>query len=156
MADINYEDLEDLTLTMEDEDGTTTECELQFVFEYDGQDYGAFCEAENEDSEFYFFSIDGEVNKKGEIQLEIAPVEDDALLEQLVDILQQIIDSEMSDIDVEDADDAEDDEDDSIWDEFINKKLEDYKSPFVQRQDIASRYSLSQRGFFYLLVYKFY
>ncbi|MFR1028793.1 MAG: hypothetical protein ACLSD6_06065 [Clostridium sp.] len=29
MADINYEELEDLTLTMEDEDGTTTECELQ-------------------------------------------------------------------------------------------------------------------------------
>ena len=57
MADINYEELEDLTLTMEDEDGTTTECELQFVFEYDGQDYGAFCEAENETGEFYFFSI---------------------------------------------------------------------------------------------------
>lgn len=54
MADINYEELEDLTLTMEDEDGTTTECELQFVFEYDGQDYGAFCEAENETGEFYF------------------------------------------------------------------------------------------------------
>ncbi|MFR1028794.1 MAG: hypothetical protein ACLSD6_06070 [Clostridium sp.] len=33
--------------------------------------------------------------------MEIAPVEDDALLEQLVDVLQQIIDSEMSDIDVE-------------------------------------------------------
>ena len=82
MADINYEELEDLTLTMEDEDGTTTECELQFVFEYDGQDYGAFCEAENETGEFYFFSIDGETNAKGETELEIAPVEDDALLEQ--------------------------------------------------------------------------
>ena len=32
MADINYEELEDLTLTMEDEDGTTTECEIQIVF----------------------------------------------------------------------------------------------------------------------------
>lgn len=42
-----------------------------------------------------------------------------------VDVLQQIIDSEMSDIDVEDEDDAEEDEDDSVWDEFINKKLED-------------------------------
>jgi hypothetical protein len=31
----------------------------------------------------------------------------------------------MSDIDVEDEDDAEEDEDDSVWDEFINKKLED-------------------------------
>lgn len=125
MTDINYEELEDLTLTMEDEDGTTTECELQFVFEYDGQDYGAFCEAENETGEFYFFSIDGSTNWKGETELEIAPVEDDALLEQLVDVLQQIIDSEMSDIDVEDEDDAEEDEDDSVWDEFINKKLED-------------------------------
>ena len=76
MADINYEELEDLTLTMEDEDGTTTECELQFVFEYDGQDYGAFCEAENETGEFYFFSIDGSTNWKGETELEIAPVED--------------------------------------------------------------------------------
>ena len=64
-------------------------------------------------------------NWKGETELEIAPVEDDALLEQLVDVLQQIIDSEMSDIDVEDEDDAEEDEDDSVWDEFINKKLED-------------------------------
>ena len=99
MADINYEELEDLTLTMEDEDGTTTECELQFVFEYDGQDYGAFCEAENETGEFYFFSIDGSTNWKGETELEIAPVEDE--------------------------DDAEEDEDDSVWDEFINKKLED-------------------------------
>ena len=80
MADINYEELEDLTLTMEDEDGTTTECELQFVFEYDGQDYGAFCEAENETGEFYFFSIDGETNAKGETELEIAPVEDRLLI----------------------------------------------------------------------------
>ena len=119
MADINYEELEDLTLTMEDEDGSTTECELQCVCQDDGQDYGAFCEAENETGEFYFFSIDGSTNWKGETELEIAPVEDDALLEQLVDVLQQ------SDIDVEDEEEAEEDEDDSVWDEFINKKLED-------------------------------
>ncbi len=102
MADINYEELEDLTLTMEDEDGTTTECELQFVFEYDGQDYGAFCEAENETGEFYFFSIDGSTNWKGETELEIAPVEDDALLEQLVVFCSRLLIPEMSDIDVED------------------------------------------------------
>lgn len=124
MADINYDELEDLTLTMEDEDGTTTECELQFVFEYDGQDYGAFCEAENETGEFYFFSIDGNTNWKSETELEIAPVEDDALLEQLVEVLQQIIDSEMSAEDIEDENE-DDEEDDSVWDEFINKKLED-------------------------------
>ena len=48
MADIDYSDLEDLTLTMEEEDGTTTECDLQFVFEYEGQDYGAFCEKDSD------------------------------------------------------------------------------------------------------------
>ena len=128
MADINYEDLEDLTLTMEDEDGTTTECDLQFVFEYEGQDYGAFCEKDNDSGEFYFFSIDGNTNWKGETELEIAPVEDDELLAQLVEILQQIIDEEMNGSDLEDEEDEPDpdeDEDDSIWDEFIHKKLDE-------------------------------
>lgn len=120
MADIDYNDLEELTLTMEDENGETTECELQFVFEYDGQDYGAFCEADNDTGEFYFFAIDGKTNWKGETELEIEPVEDEALLEQLVEVLQQIIDEETADDDEED----EDDEDDSVWDQFINKKLE--------------------------------
>lgn len=125
MADIDYNELEDLTLTMEDEDGTTTECELQFVFEYEGQDYGAFCEAENDTGEFYFFSMHGQTNWKGETELEIEPVEEDALLENLVAILQQIIDDEMDEAgDDEDEIEPEDDEDDSIWDEFINKKLE--------------------------------
>lgn len=125
MADIDYNELEDLTLTMEDEDGTTTECELQFVFEYEGQDYGAFCEAENDTGEFYFFSINGQTNWKGETELEIEPVEEDSLLENLVEILQQIIDDEMGESeDDEDEVELEDDEDDSIWDQFINKKLE--------------------------------
>lgn len=125
MADIDYNDLEDLTLTMEEEDGTTTECELQFVFEYEGQDYGAFCEAGSDTGEFYFFAIDGKTNWKGETELEIDPVEDDALLENLVTILQQIIDEEMGEEDEDDEPDLDEDEDDSIWDEFINKKLED-------------------------------
>ena len=123
MADIDYSELEELSLSMEDEDGTTTECELQFVFEYEGKDYGAFCEAGNEDGEFYFFVIDGKTNWKGEVELEIEPVEDDELLEQLVEALQQIIDDEMDDED--DEPDLDDDEDDSVWDQFINKKLED-------------------------------
>ena len=125
MANIDYSDLEQLTLNMEDENGVTTECELQFVFEYNGQDYGAFCEADNETGEFYFFSIDGTTNWKGETELEIAPVEDDDLLEQLVEILQQIIDDEMNDDDDDEPDLDDDDEDDSRWDEFIHKTLDD-------------------------------
>lgn len=127
MADIDYNELEDLTLTMEDEDGTTTECELQFVFEYEGQDYGAFCEVGSETGEFYFFSLDGKTNWKGETELELEPVEDDALLENLVTILQQIIDDEMNEDEDEDDEEPEleEGEDDHIWDEFIHKKLED-------------------------------
>ena len=41
MADIDYSELEELTLNMEDENGVVTECELQFVFEYEDKDYGA-------------------------------------------------------------------------------------------------------------------
>lgn len=122
MADIDYSELEELTLSMEDENGVTTECELQFVFEYEGRDYGAFCEADNEEGEFYFFAIDGKTNRKGETELEVEPVEDEALLDQLVEILQQIIDEEM---DEDDEPELDGDDDDSMWDEFINKKLED-------------------------------
>lgn len=125
MADIDYNDLEELTLTMEDENGVTTECELQFVFEYDGQDYGAFCEADSETGEFYFFAIDGKTNWKGETELEIEPVEDESLLEQLVDVLQQIIEEEIAGNEDDEEPELEDDEDDSVWDQFINKKLED-------------------------------
>lgn len=120
--DIDYSELEDLTLSMEDENGVTTECDLQFVFEYNGQDYGAFCEADNDTGAFYFFTLDGQTNRKGELELEIEPVEDDALLEQLVDVLQQIIDEEVGE--TEDEDDP-DDEDDGRWEEFINKKLDE-------------------------------
>lgn len=124
MADIDYSELEELTLSMEDENGVTTECELQFVFEYDGQDYGAFCEPDNEEGEFYFFAIDGKTNWKGETELEIAPVEDDELLGQLVEVLQQIIDDEVAD-EEDDEPELDASDDDSKWDEFINKKLDD-------------------------------
>lgn len=124
MADFDYSELEDLTLSMEDENGNTTDCELQFVFEYENQDYGAFCEEGSETGEFYFFSIDGKTNWKGETELEIEPVEDEDLLNQLVEVLQQIIDEQFGDEEEEDED-AEDTEDDSVWDQFINKKLED-------------------------------
>ncbi len=124
---INYDDLEDLTLTMEDEDGNTTECELQFVFEYEGQDYGAFCEPDDDSGAFYFFTLDGDTNWKGEIELEVEPVEDDALLEQLVEALQEIVDDDNNDSDPFgfDEEEEDDDEDDGMWDEFINKKLEE-------------------------------
>lgn len=122
MADIDYSDLEELTLSMEDENGVTTECELQFVFEYDGQDYGTFCEPDNEEGEFYFFAIDGKTNWKGETELEISPVEDDELLGELVEVLQQIIDQEMGD---EEDEEESDNEEDSKWDEFIDKKLDE-------------------------------
>ena len=124
MADIDYNDLEDLTLTMEDEDGTTTECELQFVFEYEDQDYGAFCEAGSETGEFYFFSLNGNTNWKGETELELEPIEDDELLENLANILQQIIDAEMEED--EDEPDLDEDEDDHIWDGFIHTNSDNF------------------------------
>lgn len=120
MANFDYSDLEGVTLNMEDEDGVVTECDLQFVFEYKGQDYAAFAEIGSETGEFYFFTIDVSATHGDEAELEIEPVEDDNLLEQLVDVLQQIIDE-----DEDDEPDLDDDEDDGRWDEFIHKTLED-------------------------------
>ena len=125
MADIDYSELEELTLNMEDENGVVTECELQFVFEYEDKDYGAFCEVDSDTGEFYFFVMNGKTNWKGEPELEIEPVEDEELLEQLVVVLQQIIDEEMNEDDEDDEPELEDDEDDSVWDKFIHKKLEE-------------------------------
>ena len=62
MADIDYSELEELTLNMEDENGVVTECELQFVFEYEDKDYGAFCEVDSDTGEFYFFVMNGKLN----------------------------------------------------------------------------------------------
>ena len=95
------------------------------LFEYEVKDFGAFCEVDSDTGEFYFFVMNGKTNWKGEPELEIEPVEDEELLEQLVVVLQQIIDEEMNEDDEDDEPELEDDEDDSVWDEFIHKKLEE-------------------------------
>ena len=82
MADIDYSELEELTLNMEDENGVVTECELQFVFEYEDKDYGAFCEVDSDTGEFYLFVMNGKTNWKGEPELE--DDEDDSVWDEFI------------------------------------------------------------------------
>lgn len=127
MADIDYSALEDAVISLETEDGESIECQLVCVFEYEDQDYAAFSKIDSEENEVYFFDLKAKKKKK-ETEFELSIVEDEDLLDNLIDVLQQIADDEISDendilIDEEDEEDGED-EDDSQWDEFITKKLD--------------------------------
>ncbi len=127
MSEIDYEGLQDAAITLEDEDGSSIECSLQCVFEYNGQDYAVLAEEDNPENEVYFFALDAE-DKDDEIEFEFTVIEDEELLNELLEVFQQLADDEFGDgIEVEgleDPEDGDDDEDDSIWDEFITKKLE--------------------------------
>ena len=137
MADFNYEELdelEDLRLELEADDGEKISCDLLCIFEYNKKDYAAFTEADNEDEEqeVFFFEVLQEQGKKNdEVELGFEIVDDDDLQEDLLEVLQQVIDEaseERDDAVIEipessDAEEDEDDEEDSKWDEFIKKKL---------------------------------
>ncbi len=131
MEDIDYSELEDAVLTLEDEDGNSIDCTMQCIFEYNGQDYAAVMEEDNPENEVYFFELNA-TKKKNEIEFEFTIVEEEDLLDELLEIFQQIANAEFEDetsdnvaYDIDDEEDDDDDEDDSIWDEFITKKLGD-------------------------------
>lgn len=127
MSEINFDELQDVVLTLEDEDGESVECSMQGVFEYKGQDFAVLAEEDNPNNEVYFFLLNSK-QKKDETEYEFTLIDDDELLEELLIAFQHLVDKELSDedfIEYPDADDHDEpDEDDHIWDEFITKKLD--------------------------------
>ncbi len=98
---------EEIILNLELEDGSELECQVECVFEYDGENYAALIPTDEQLEERYFFGV--EIEDKGEeTEFTLTNIEDDDLLEELAEAY-------------EDAEDGEDSE----WDEFINKKLDD-------------------------------
>ena len=132
MADFNYDELEELQLELESEDGEKLLCDLLCIFEYNKKDYEYYLkdfeEADNDDEEqnVFFFSVQNEAGKNDdEVELGFEMIDDEDLLEELLAILQEITDEDddsVISLPEEDLDD-DDDEDDSKWDEFIKKKL---------------------------------
>lgn len=127
MSEINFDELQEVVLTLEDEDGKSVECSMQGVFEYKGQDFAVLAEEDNPNNEVYFFLLNSK-QKKDETEYEFTLIDDDELLEELLIAFQHLVDKELSDedfIEYPDADDHDEpDEDDHIWDEFITKKLD--------------------------------
>ncbi|WP_051437741.1 DUF1292 domain-containing protein [Eubacterium xylanophilum] len=143
MQDFDMEDIEEMMVSLELEDGTELECEVICIFEYEGQDYAALTPTDEKIEEIYFFGI--ELNKNGEeVEVELQQLEDDELLGALGEVFDEIM-SEDDEIMIDDGNgnvynifDDEDgtkgkytnysnyfeDDDDGKWDEFINKKLD--------------------------------
>lgn len=114
MAEFDMENIEEMLLTLENEDGTTTDCQILQVFEYKGREYAAAAPTNENNEEIYFFGWEAETNGE-EVEISLENLEDEELLQELFDVF---IES------WEDEEELEEDED-SKWDEFINKKLED-------------------------------
>lgn len=143
MQDFDMEDIEEMMVSLELEDGTELECEVICIFEYEGQDYAALTPTDETIEEIYFFGI--ELNRNGEeVEIELQQLEDDELLGALGEVFDEIM-SEDDEIMIDDGNgnvynifDDEDgtkgkytnysnyfeDDDDGKWDEFINKKLD--------------------------------
>lgn len=129
MSDIDYSALEDAVITLESEDGESTECRLICIFEYNDQDYAAFEEMGNDEHEVYFFALNAKKKKK-KTEFEFNMIDEDELLDQLLEVLQQLTDAAFEEdgdnVIIDEGEDEDDfpDEDDSKWDQFINKKLD--------------------------------
>ena len=131
MTDFDYSQLdEEISLTLETEDGESIDLDMLFIFEYDDQDYASFIERDNEDNVVYFFAVNPTQKKNDEVELNFEYIDDEELATELLDIFQQIVDADADEdadiagLDLEDASGVEeDDDDDKKWDEFIHKKL---------------------------------
>ncbi len=113
MADFNLEDIEEMQVTLELEDGGTLECEVIYIFEWNGDDYAALTPVDESIEELYFFGITVEDNN-GQPEITLLQIDDEEVLEAVCDAFDEMLDEEEFD----------DEEEDSKWDEFINKKLD--------------------------------
>lgn len=130
MAEFETDDVEQIIVNLELEGAGEVECEIICIFEYDNENYAALTPTDESIEELYFFGIEMTDTDEEEEEMEITltNIDDDALLQNLSEAFQQIVDEnteeEAEAVVGEDADDeAADDDDDSKWDEFITKKL---------------------------------
>ena len=145
LPDLNQ--MDDIFLTIEEDDGTETECQLICLFEHKDHAYAALTPVGDVLDEVYLFAATVE-DQGDEFEFTIENIEDDELLDELGDVFTSIMENAMEDededvpdinedlkgasIDTAGKDDGESHErvltgedDESYWDQFINKKLED-------------------------------
>lgn len=116
MSDFDLSDIEEMQVSLELEDGSTLECEVIYIFEWNGDDYAALTPVDESIEEIYFFGI--QIDTEGDQpEITLLQIEDDEMLDAISDAFDEMLDEE------EFGEDEEDD-DDGRWDEFIDKKLD--------------------------------
>lgn len=130
LPDLN--DMDDIILDIEEEDGTTTECQVIAMFEYDDAAYAALTPTDENIAEAYLFAVEFE-DQGDEVEFTLSNIDDSKLLEEVGGVFESIMeqvddDGELPDnieIGTDDSSDEADGDDDSQWDEFIHKKLDE-------------------------------
>ena len=117
MSDFDLSDIEEMQVSLELEDGSTLECEVIYIFEWNGDDYAALTPVDESIEEIYFFGI--QIDTEGDHpEITLLQIEDDETLDAISDAFDEMLDEE------EFGEDDEEDDDDGRWDEFIDKKLD--------------------------------
>ena len=141
--------MDDIIVDIEEEDGTTTECQVICMFEYEENAYAALVPTAEGADEAYLFGVTFE-DQGEEMEFTLENIEDDKLLEELGEVFMSIMEQSADDdedeaissigdelpdgitISGDTAGDPESHEriiagndDDSYWDQFINKKLDE-------------------------------
>ena len=117
MSDFDLSDIEEMQVSLELEDGSTLECEVIYIFEWNGDDYAALTPVDESIEEIYFFGI--QIDTEGDQpEITLLQIEDDETLDAISDAFDEMLDEE------EFGEDDEEDGDDGRWDEFIDKKLD--------------------------------
>ena len=117
MSDFDLSDIEEMQVSLELEDGSTLECEVIYIFEWNGDDYAALTPVDESIEEIYFFGI--QIDTEGDQpEITLLQIEDDEMLDAISDAFDEMLDEE------EFGEDEEEDDDDGRWDEFIDKKLD--------------------------------
>ena len=117
MSDFDLSDIEEMQVSLELEDWSTLECEVIYIFEWNGDDYAALTPVDESIEEIYFFGI--QIDTEGDQpEITLLQIEDDETLDAISDAFDEMLDEE------EFGEDDEEDDDDGRWDEFIDKKLD--------------------------------
>ncbi len=137
LPDLN--ELDDIIVTIEEEDGTETECQIICMFEYDDKAYAALTPTDENIAEAYLFGLT--IEEQGdEMEFTIENIDDPSVLEEVSKVFESIMEEASDDEDLPEGVTIEPsadpgtgshvqklpgDDDDAYWDQFINKKLEE-------------------------------
>ena len=120
LPDLN--EMDDVILEIEDENGTKIECQVIAMFEYEDEAYAALTPTDEDNNDAYLFRLQIE-DQGDELEFTLDNIDDEEKLEEVGQVFTQILEQAGEDDDEDSY--ASDDEPDDEWDEFIHKKIEE-------------------------------